>query len=219
MKKTHFPLFFVTLCLTVGFASGFAVPASAQQALPQYVAVVDVAQLIKEHPEFTAKQQALQAVVQAEETKFRARQQELADQEKKLAASPHKAGTPEHQALLDKIQNDYADFDKEARLMQRKFAIENSKIMYETYRDIKNVIGQFAKTRGIAQVTDFRQFEVNPADPQTVAEDMDQKLVWFDPMLNVTEHVINELYTSKGLTRPAKTATPAGATPVASPVR
>ncbi len=219
MKTTRFPLFFVGLCL----AFGFAAQASAQ-GLPQFVAVVDVAQLIKEHPEFTAKQQSLQATLQAEETKFRARQQQIVNKEKALAEGPHKAGTPEHQKIMEEIANDYADFEKEAKAMQRRFALENSKIMFETYRDIKNVIELFAKQRRIAQVTDFRQFEVNPLDPQTVAEDMDQKLVWFDPQLNVTELVIEEIYKSKGLQRPAKTAAPATgpaatATPGAAPIR
>ncbi len=212
MKQTRLPLFFVGLCL----AFGFAAQASAQ-GLPQFVAVVDVAQLIKEHPEFNAKQQQLQATVQAEETKFRARQEQIVNKEKSLAEGPHKAGTAEHQRLMEEIANEYADFEKEARTMQRRFAIENAKIMHATYQDIKAVIGNFAKTRKIAQVTDYRMFESNPLEPQTVAEDMDQKLVWFDPQLNVTELVIEEMYKVRGMKRPDKAATPANtvATPVA----
>ncbi len=208
VKQTRLTLFIVGLCL----AFGFAAQASAQ-AIPHFVVVVDVAQLIKEHPEFATKQANLQAIVQAEETKFRARQQELQNREKAIANGPVKTGSPEHQASLEELANAYADFDKEAKAMQRKFAIENSKIMYETYRDIKAVIGKFAQDRKIAQVTDFRQFEVNPLVPETVAEDMDQKLVWFDPQLNMTELVIEEMYKVRGLPRPPKTA--AGSAPTA----
>jgi Skp family chaperone for outer membrane proteins len=190
--------------MTVG---GFVSQATAQQqGLPQFVAVVDVAQLIKEHPDFRGKQEALQKVVQTEEANFRARQQKIVDKEKALQNSGFKPGTPEHQKQVDEIANEYADFEKDAKTMQRRFALENSKIMYETYQDIKKVIRDFAKQRRIAQVTDYRMFEPNPAEPQTVAEDMDQKLVWFDEQLNITELVINELYAAHGKQRPAKTA-------------
>jgi Skp family chaperone for outer membrane proteins len=189
--------------MTVG---GFVSQAAAQ-GLPNFVAVVDLAQLIKEHPDFRGKQEDLQKEVQAEEAKFRARQQQIADKDKALQNSGFKAGTQEHQKLVDEIANEYADFEKNVKTMQRKFALANSRIMYDTYQDIKKVIGTFAKQRRIAQVTDYRFFEVNPAEPQLVAEDMDQKLVWFDDQLNITELVINELYTSKGLQRPPKSAT------------
>ena len=219
VKQTRWTILFVGLCVAFGFVSQ-----AAAQGLPQFVAVVDVAQLIKEHPEFAAKQKQLQAVVQGEETKFRARQQQIANKEKALAEGTHKAGTAEHQRQMEEIANDYADFEKDAKAMQRRFALENSKIMYDTYKDIKNTIGKFCTARRIAQVTDYRMFEANPLDPQTVAEDMDQKVVWFDPQLNVTELVIEEMYKARNMQRPPKTEVAApqpGQTgaPVASPMQ
>jgi Skp family chaperone for outer membrane proteins len=218
--------FFVALSLTIG---GFVSQATAQ-GLPQYVAVVDVAQLIKEHPEFRGKQEELQKEVQAEEAKFRTRQQQIMDKDKALQSSAAKPGTPEHQRQVDEIAGEYADFEKDVKAMQRKFALKNSQIMYDTYQDIKKVIGEFAQKRNIAQVTDYRVFDVNPAEPQSVAEDMDQKLVWFDPKLNVTEYVINDLYAARNMQRPPKQqqqqqqqvnagrpATTATAAPVAQP--
>ncbi|MDR2754151.1 MAG: OmpH family outer membrane protein, partial [Planctomycetaceae bacterium] len=204
MKQTCWMTLFVAL-MTVG---GFISQATAQ-GLPNFVAVVDVAQLIKEHPDFRTKQENLQKLVQAEEAKFRARQQQITDKDKSLQNSGFKPGTKEHQNQVDEIANEYADFEKDVKAMQRKFALENSRIMYETYQHIKKVIGTFAKQRRIAQVTDYRVFEVNPAEPQLVAEDMDQKLVWFDEQLNITEFVIDALYADLGKQRPPKTATAA----------
>jgi hypothetical protein len=80
--------------------------------------------------------------------------------------------------------------------------------MYDTYQDIRAIIGRYAMARGIAQVTDIREFEVNPADPQTVAEEMDQRLVWFNPTLNITQQIIGEVYATHGRTMPAPTAAP-----------
>jgi Skp family chaperone for outer membrane proteins len=197
----------------------FTVPAIAQQtaqqapALPTVVAVVDVAQLIKQHPDFQARQKVLQEQVKQAEATFQVRQQGIANKQKGLESSNYKAGSPEHQRLLDEIAGDVADFDKDAKAQQRRFALENSKIMYDTYQDIKATIARFAAAHNIAQVTDYREFEPNPADPQTVAEDMDQKLVWFNASLNITNHIIRLVYTSRNLPLPTPTgaaASPAG---------
>jgi Skp family chaperone for outer membrane proteins len=200
VKQTYLTML-AGLCLAFGFVSQ-----AAAQGLPQFVAVVDVAQLIKNHPDFRVKQEALQKTVQAEEAKFRSKQEQIVAKEKALSSSALNPGTPEHQKQMDEIADEYADFEKEAKTMQRKFALENSKIMYETYKDIKQSIGKFAKARKIAQVTDFRVFEPNPLEPQSVAEDMDQKLVWFDETLNITDLIISQLYADRGLQRPAADA-------------
>jgi Skp family chaperone for outer membrane proteins len=188
--------------MTVG---GFVSQTVAQQGLPNYVAVVDLAQLIKDHPEFRGKQEALQQEVRAEEVKFQTRQKQIVDRDKALQQnSAVKPGTAEHQREVDAIASEYADFEKDVKAMQRKFALKNARIMYDTYQDIKKVIGAFAKTRRIAQITDYRYFDVNPADPQSVAEDMDQKLIWFDEQLNITDYVIDALYAAHNMPRPPK---------------
>lgn len=204
MKQTRWIVFFVALGLSLG---SFLGQAAAQQqpaaGPPSFVAVVDVAQLIKAHPDFTKKQDALKNKMLAEEAKFKTRQQAMADKEKAMQAGPLKPGTAEHQNAIDEIAGLYADFEKDARSMQRRFALENSQIMYDTYQDIKKTIAKFAKARRIAQVTDYRFFEANPAEPQSVAEDMDQKLVWFDETLDITTFVIFQMYDDRGMQRPS----------------
>jgi len=201
----------VASLLVVGFIASQAV---AQQAtLPNFVAVVDVAQLIKRHPDFKGKQDALQTEMLAKEAYFKQKQEAIASKEKALQATGLKPGSPEFQKAADEIQNDYTDFEKEAKTEQRRFALKNSQIMYDTYKDIKAEIGKFATARNIAQVTDFREFEPDPAIPQTVAEDMDQKLVWFDPKLNITELVLQQMCTARGVPVPPKEVVPVGAPP------
>lgn len=204
MRQTRWTILFVALCV----AMGSFVSQAAAQNLPNFVAVVDVAQLIKAHPDFQKKQDALKAEMQGEEAKFRQRQEMIVKKEKTLQDGPYKQGTAEYQKLMDEIANDYADFDKDAKQRQRKFALQNSQIMFDTYQDIKATIGTFATARRIAQVTDYRVFEPNPLEPQTVAEDMDQKLVWFDKTLDITELVIAEMYKARNLPVPQRTATP-----------
>ena len=210
VKKNHWITLIVGIAIVLGI---YAVPAVTQQQqtqqspMPYLVAVVDVAQLIKQHPDFMQRQSVLQEQVKQAEAVFQKRQEGIASKQKALEASPYKAGSPDHQRQLDEIASDLADFEKDAKAQQRKFALENSRIMYDTYQDIKTTIGRYAESKGIAQVTDYREFEANPADPQTVAEDMDQRLVWYSSRLNITQFIIGQIYAARGLQPPpAQTA-------------
>lgn len=213
MKKTRLTVLFVALGISLGI---FAIPVIAQQPAqpaapvarpaaqpagpPNLVAIVDVAQLIRTHPGFIAKQGDLKKRMVEEEGKFRSRQVGISDQEKALLQgnSPLKPGTREYQDKVDQIAKAYSDFETEARLMQRRFALENSQILYDTFTDIKKSIAKFATASRIAQVTDYRYFEVSPNDPQTVMEDLEQKVVWFDKSLDITKHVIQQIYIDNG---------------------
>ena len=217
MKHNRWTVFvasFVAVCLVAS--------QTAAQGLPNLVAVVDVAQLIKRHPEFKGKQDILQNEMLAKEAYFKEKQEKIAAKERGFAAQNFKPGSPEFQKATDEIQNDFAEFEREAKAEQRRFALKNSQIMYDTYKDIKTEIGKFAKAKGIAQVTDFREFDPDPAIPQTVAEDMDQKLVWFDPQLNITEHILLQMCTARGVPVPPKDApgnTPAAQRTAAAPAQ
>lgn len=204
MKQTHRFVLFLALGILFGGASQLAAQqqAAAQQAPPYFVAVVDLAQLIKTHPEFSQKQEALRNKMIAEEAKFKSRQEGILNKEKQLQQSSFKPGTKEHQDQVDDIAGLYADYEKDVRSIQRRFQLESSQIMYETYKDIKLTIERYAKARRIAQVTDHRFFEANPAEPQSVVEDMEQRLIWFDESLNITKYVIAQMYLDKQLQVP-----------------
>ena len=207
MKTNHWITLSIGIALILGI---YAVPAitqpaqqAAQQTTPFYVAVLDVAQVIKAHPDFMQRQAGLQEAVQKAENEFKKRQEDIAEQQKRLEASNFKPGSPEYTRDLEKITNAVADFERDARNQQRRFALDNSRIMYDTYQDIKNAIDNFARANNIAQVTDYRNFQVDPADPTTVAEDMDQRLVWYNPNLNITQKVVQQIYASRGQQVPA----------------
>jgi Skp family chaperone for outer membrane proteins len=229
MKKTHWIALTIGIVIVLGICAAPAItqtqpqPAAAPQATPTpvYVAVMDVAKVMKMHPVFMEQQGALQKEIAAAEATFKTRQEKIEGQRKSLEASQLKADTPEYQKMLDDIAGEMANFERDARAMQRKFALQNSKIMYETYQDIKKTIEAFALANGIAQVTDYREFVVDPADPATVAEDMDQRLVWFNSNLNITDKIIKTVYTARGLNPPAPGTVPpaigpAGAAPAAT---
>jgi len=220
VKKNHWITLTIGMALVLGI---YAVPAVAQQQqqqpsqpFPTLVAVIDLAQVIRQHPIFVERQDQLQAQIRQTEAQFMQRHEGIAARQRALEASPHRPGSPEHQQLLDSIVEEVANFERDVRTQGRQFEIANSRIMYEAFQDIRAIIGRYAIPRGIAQVTDMREFEVNPANSTMVAEEMDQRLVWFHPQLNITQVIIAEVYAAHGRQRPPASTT---AQPGQQPVR
>ena len=210
MKKTHWITLIVAITLALGI---YVLPSIAQQQgappaaqRPFQVAVIDLAQVIRAHPDFTAKQTALQEKVKTAEATFQTKQDAIEQDRKRMESSNFRPGTPEHQQMFDELAKRVAQFEAEARAQQRRFALENSQIMYDTHNDIKATIERVAVASGIAQVTDYRVFESDPADPSSVAEDMDQRLVWFNPQLNITNAIIQNIYAARQMQIPAAIA-------------
>ncbi len=200
VKKTCWTILFVALCFTIGGLVSQVGSQNQAAAPPQFVAVVDVAELIKAHPDFKAKTTALQTRMKAEEEGLRTQQKAIADKELALQNAGLTVGTPEHTKQLEAIQNEAIEFEKVFKSKQRAFALENSQILFDTYQDIKREIGAFAGARRIAQVTDIRMFVPTPGEPQAVMEDMEQKLVWFDVQLDITENIVHNIYQRRNLT-------------------
>jgi Skp family chaperone for outer membrane proteins len=210
VKKNHW----ITLLVGIAIALGiYTIPAVTQQqpaaqtgSLPYLVAVIDLAQVIQLHPELLQRQANFKDRVEKTDAAFRKLQDDILNKRKALETSQLKPGTPQHQQQLDEITRDMAEFEKNMKLQERNFALENSKIMYDTYKNIRETVGRYADSKGIAQVTDYRVFESNPADPSSVAEDMDQRLVWYSSKLNITKIIIAQLYQDRNMQMPAELA-------------
>ena len=220
MKRKHWITLIAGIALVLGV---YAVPAITQQPAaqpaaaaqrPYQVAVIDVMQVLRAHPDFTIKQAALQEDINKTEADFTAKQRAIEEQKKQLDESQLSPNSPQYQQAFDALARQVAQFEADVRAQHRRFALRSSEIMYETYQDIKGTVERVCRASGIAQVTDYREFTVNPADPQSVADDMDQRLVWFDPQLNITQAIIVQIrtaYTNRTGQQPPPIQTPATA--------
>jgi Skp family chaperone for outer membrane proteins len=237
VRKSYLTALFAGIAVALGTyaasltAQTASTAAPAAAPLPYLVAIVDMAQIIQNHPDYKTRNAALQEKIKAAEAAFTTRQQQILAEQKALEASPHKPGSVEHEQLLKALTSKAAMFDTDAKAQQRQFALERSKLMHEVYQDICRTISAYAAARSIAQVIDYREFEPDPAKPQTVADSMDRPLVWYSQRLNITQMVLNEIYRARNLSpvpnavigaTPPSSAAPAVATPgtpAANPVR
>jgi Skp family chaperone for outer membrane proteins len=208
MKKNHWILLSIGIALAFGI---YAIPAITQQPgqppatqRPFQVAVIDLAQVIRAHPDFSRRQNELQEQVRTAEAEFQRRQEGIEQSRRALEQSGLRAGSPEHQRAFDQLASQVAQFEADVRAQHRRFALMDSQIMYDIHTDIKKTIERVATAGNIAQVTDFRDFEVDPANPQSVAENMDQRLVWFSPGLNITNTIVMQVYADRRMEVPAE---------------
>jgi Skp family chaperone for outer membrane proteins len=207
MKKNHWITLTVGIAIVLGM---YAIPAITQQPTPppqapppSLVAIIDLAKVIQWHPEFIRRQQDLKARAAQAEASIRTKQEKLAERQKGLETSQLVPGTPQYLQIADEITKSATDLQMEFKTLDRQFTLDNAKIMYDVFEDIKMSIGKYAEPRGIAQVTDQRDFKSNPLDPQTVIEDMDQRLVWYSKRLNITDTIIREIYAARNVPAPA----------------
>lgn len=211
VKRTNWiPLVVV---LVLGFAGVVTSVASAQtgattataaaqpQPRPYQVAVVDIAQLIKNHPEFIAKQEELQKFAKSKEVEFEARKQAIADREKTLTGLKLTPGTPDHDKAVAEITTLVTDLDKDVKIAQRKVMTENSIILYNVYKEIREEIGVVAKAGRIAQVMDYRPIEATAADQNSVAAMLEQSLIWHDDNLDISQYIVNRLYQKRQIAK------------------
>ncbi|MDR2345160.1 MAG: OmpH family outer membrane protein [Planctomycetaceae bacterium] len=203
MKRTNLiPL--VIVVLTISFVGYFTAIVSAQNAAatvprPYQVAVVDIAQLIKNHPTFIAKQKELEEYTKNKQNEFNTRKLAIQDREKTLNALKLTPGTQEHDKAIEEITTKVTELEKDFKIVQRKLMTDNTVVLYEVYMDIRKEIDAIAKQAQLAQVMDYRSLEANPADPNSVAALLEQNLIWYADNLEISQAVINNVYTRRNL--------------------
>jgi Skp family chaperone for outer membrane proteins len=205
VKRTNWiPL--VVVFLTLGLAGYVVAVVSAQNSgaaappRPYQVAIVDIAQLIKNHPNFIAKQKELQDFAKSKEAEFNKRKLDLSEREKTLNAHNLVPGTKEHDDAVNEITTSVTTLEKDVKIAQRKLMQDNSIILHAVYKEIREEIGLIAKQARIAQVMDYRTFDANPADPNAVATMLEQNLIWYDEDLDISQAIVNRLYSKRKIT-------------------
>ena len=208
------------VCMTTSLLHAQGQPAAGGAATaaptPVYVAVVDLVQVMKQHPLYNVKNADLKKKFDAIEADAMSKKTTLDNEAKQLMDGSIKPDTQEFRLRSDALAKKLSDLEYEYKIKSRDHQIESATVMYELYKDIKSVVGDIATKYAIAQVVDYRKIDVNPKmDPQTVFEEMDQKIVWFSPQWDITEHVISQCYSSRGMQRPV--APPPASTAAGAP--
>ena len=123
-----------------------------------------------------------------------------------------KADQPDYHVLEAKITKARADLEVNKQLKRKELSDRESKIYFNTYREIEDSVAQIAQQYNIAIVVPYDSSPIDANDPQEIARGLRRNLVYVNPRLNldITKAVLNDLNRSAAQQGPGVTGLPIG---------
>ena len=187
MKTLVSRALFVALTISL-----FSVPTMAQQQAPAgtRVAVIDVSAIFRDHPGFRSDMEAMKQKVKAFEATLQKRGSEIKQHQQQMQS--FKPGSAEFKQLEAKILKIQAGGQADAKLKQKDFLEEESKIYYKTYKEVEAEVAKFAQRYGIGLVVRFNAGEIDPTVRASVLEGVNRAVV-YQAGLNITGSVLKQI--------------------------
>lgn len=158
-------------------------------------AVIDMANVFENDPEFKRLQTELHREVEAADVKYKAEANQLA-----IAGKPPEALSGEEaKALQLELLKRRTQFELEIKMVREKMAHNESEMILTTYRRIRKAIAAHAKENGIqivrrASMQSEQERQLNSGDPMSVRQAMSNEVVYVaDDTLDITEEVLARL--------------------------
>ncbi len=165
--------------------------ASAQEAAPHRVAVVDVAYIFKNH-------QGIKAEVTRVENDLKAYDAELKGKRDALKAAheelkQYKAGSPEYSAQEEKVAGMESKLRLDMARKRKELADAEAKIYYENYQRIAEGVKFIAQHYKINLVLRYNSEDMNLEQGDTVIRGVMKNIVYHDESLDMTKGVMQYL--------------------------
>ena len=165
--------------------------ASAQEAAPHRVAVVDVAYIFKNH-------QGIKAEVTRVENDLKAYDAELKGKRDALKAAheelkQYKAGSPEYSAQEEKVAGMESKLRLDMARKRKEPADAEAKIYYENYQRIAEGVKFIAQHYKINLVLRYNSEDMNLEQGDTVIRGVMKNIVYHDESLDMTKGVMQYL--------------------------
>jgi Skp family chaperone for outer membrane proteins len=188
----------MTRCFVVCCALLLSLPASlvfAQSQNPQAaagtrVALLDLGHILRNHPGYTAKREALKEKAKAlsgQETNIR---KQLQNESEKL--KEFQPGSPDFKKHEADLAQHASDFQLQVKLQRRELVEEEAKILYETYNEVQAVVDRLSQSYGFSLVIRFERDRMEPTDPDSISRGLMNPVV-YHRNLDITDLVLQEL--------------------------
>ena len=214
MKRNLLLLFALGTLLTLGIttsnlmAQGNA-PATNQPANPQTkppipVVVVDFMYLMEIHPQLHVERNNLDQKLKQAQTKVQGDLVQLQNKQKELSGIA--IGTPGYSEKMDEIRKIDSDIKLRAINEEEALQLNDIRINYQAYQEIKNMIDAYARNNNILLVINHldiaRRLPVEKT-PQTMDVELSQMqtVICRNPAYDITpaiEKWLNDTYVPKG---------------------
>ena len=193
MKSTTFKMGLVrTLAIAIlATVAGSTADVNAQEGESAgLVAVLDVARVFKENPEFDAAMKAIKQ--EADGLKAQIAQQQATIKEEAQQLAQYEAGSAERNQLEGTLEQKQAALRTQARQAEANLLNREAGIYFETYNQMQGVVGEIASQHGISLVLRFDSAEIDPSNRAEVIKGVNRPVV-FHRRLDLTNLVIQNM--------------------------
>jgi outer membrane protein len=189
----------LALLVSFGYLISLAVaqtttPAAAAQpaAGGSRLALIDITRIFKTHARFKQMMEDMKQAVQAAEARVKAERIAI-DKLIQEALPALNKGTKDYADMEEQIANRQAKLAVDVNRQKGEFLQRESMIYHQVYQEILQATDYFCKQRGIDMVLRFNGEPVDVQRPDSVLNFINRPVVWYDPGLDITEFVLQDV--------------------------
>ena len=151
------------------------------------IAVVDVSFIFKNYAQFRTSMDGMKKEMESAEGQLKAERAQIQTKEEKRKT--YKVGSPEFKQLDEEIARLKSDFNLKAGKIRKDFLERESKVYYQTYQEVSNMVKYYAQQHNIGLVLRFNGDPVDPNRREGVLRDINKPIV-FQNNIDITPDVL-----------------------------
>ena len=181
---------------------------NAQNGAPvkSRVAVVDIKYILENHVRFKQSMEGLKS--QFDKAGEALKVERLRINEMELKLRELKPGTTDYSQLEEEINRAKAEWTLNANKQKKEIRKTESQILWNVYYEVKTETKRYCEQNRIDLVISFNGDPIDPEQPQQVVRGVSKPIVYHDPGIDITPHILaslnnqNQANAGAGLARP-----------------
>lgn len=188
----------VMMCSLLSIPDSSGIAEEERPSLPEHrltpqpfpIAVIDVATVLENLPQFRSEQMVLRADVERARSHFQERQNTLVQQQQELQkVSPD---TLDYKEKIARLQQEISQLQTEFQLQQQEFFNRERQLLLGAYKQIEGAVDQIARERGFVLVLRTSR-EPSSNNPQELLSYLGREVVWADATIDITKDVVAKI--------------------------
>lgn len=155
------------------------------------VAVVDIDYIFKNHMRFQSELDAIRQELKQADAEAQEQQQAIKAMAEELKTL--EPGSASYNQLDDRILQARSSFETDIMRKRKQFLLRETKLHYNTYREVMGEIQYYAQNNGIVMVFRFNGDEVDPNVPDDVVRYVNRPIVYHAERLDITPMILQRL--------------------------
>ena len=162
------------------------------------IAVVDVSYIFKEHARFRATMEGMKKEMESIEAQLKADRDKIAQTEQER--NKYNVGSAEYKKFDEDVARMMAEFNLKMTRLRKDFLEREAKVYYQTYLEVVEAVGYYAKRHNIGLVIRFNGDTVDPNKREDVLREINKPVPWQDNV-DITPDVLALLNRDAGQAR------------------